>query len=320
MRKLLCIYFLALIISGCAPVEMTPTTTPNLFPTPRPRATATRLPPPTAAFDPSRLGSVESDVTYCTVDGVELKLDLYFPEQMDDRWPVAVYIHGGAWQGGDKSGGAGYREVPDLVEHGYLVVSVNYRLAPQYRFPAMIEDVKCAIRYLRAHAAGYNLDPERIGAWGSSAGGHLVALLGVTDPGDGLEGRGGYQHQSSRVQAVVDMFGPTDMRLSTDAAATLQHVFGTADPSAPIFEIASPVLYASSDDPPFLILHGTEDPVVPAAHSEALFAALTDAGVEATLILVEGAGHGFARMNGPIVPSRPEITELVVDFFDSMLK
>jgi acetyl esterase/lipase len=317
MRRTLWICCLVLALAGCIPSDASPM---DIHPAPRPSPSASPLSPPTDAFDPSRLGGMEIDITYCTVEGVELKLDLYFPDDMDGLWPVAVYIHGGAWQGGDKSGGAGFREVPDLLERGFLVASVNYRLAPQYRFPAMIEDVKCAVRYLRAHAAHYNLDPQRIGAWGSSAGGHLVALLGVTDPGDGLEGRGGYQDQSSRVQAVVDMFGPADIRLATDAVPTLERVFGTSDPSAPIFELASPVVYATSDDPPFLILHGTEDPVVPAVHSEALHRALTDAGVASTLVLVEGAGHGFARMNGPIDPSRAEIAELVVEFFDSILK
>ncbi len=320
MRRILLTSILTLILTGCILPATSRTIPPDLPPTPRPTASATPSPEAPVAFDSSRLGTTMNNTTYCTVDGLDLKLDLYFPDHMDGPWPVAVYIHGGAWQGGDKSGGAGFREVPELLEHGYLVASVNYRLAPQYRFPAMIEDVKCAVRYLRAHAADYNLDPERIGAWGSSAGGHLVALLGVTDPGDGLEGQGDYQDQSSRVQAVVDMFGPADIRLATDAVATLERVFGISDPSAPIFELASPVVYATSDDPPFLILHGTEDPVVPAVHSEALHQALTDAGVASTLILVEGAGHGFARMNGPIEPSRAEIADLVVEFFDSILK
>lgn len=320
MKRLIILCWMAFMLSGCRASAANPTIPPEQPPTPRPTPTPSSLPLPTSVFDPARLGTTESDITYCTVGGVELKLDLYFPSDLDGPWPVAIYIHGGAWQGGDKSGGAGYREVPDLVDHGYLVASVNYRLAPRHHFPAMIEDVKCAVRYLRAHATTYNLDPGRIGAWGSSAGGHLVALLGVTDRGDGFEGGGQFQDQSSRVQAVVDMFGPADIRLGTDAVLTLERVFGTSDTSAPILEIASPVVYASADDPPFLILHGTEDPIVPQAHSEALYRALTDAGVEASLVLVENAGHGFASMNGQIDPSRPEITALVIAFFDSILK
>jgi acetyl esterase/lipase len=341
-RSPLIILCLTLLIAGCNPLAPSPVSTLDQAPTPRetspvsgppsptpePTATntATAIPTststatPESAFDPSRLGDLERDITYCTVDGVELKMDLYFPESMDGPWPAAVYVHGGAWQAGDKTAGAGYREVPELAAHGYLVASINYRLAPRYRFPAQIEDVKCAIRHLRAHAASYNLDPQRIGAWGSSAGGHLVALLGLTDPSHGLEGQGGYPKQSSRVQAVVDLFGPADIRLGTDADPILESVFGTSDTSAPILEIASPVVYASADDPPFLILHGTEDPVVPPEQSQALYEALTAAGVPVTLVLVENAGHGFASVNGAIDPSREEITQLIVEFFDSELK
>ncbi len=321
-KSLLRILSMTLLAAACKPLATAATRTLDQTPTPQPTSltSATPSPSPTSGFDRGRLGSLESDITYCTVDGVELKMDLYFPESMDGLWPVAVYVHGGAWQAGDKTGGAGFREVPELVEHGYLVASINYRLAPRYRFPAQIEDVKCAIRHLRAHAASYNLDPQRIGAWGSSAGGHLVALLGVTDPNDGLEGQGGYPEQSSRVRAVVDLFGPADIRFGTDAVATLERVFGTSDTSAPILEMASPVIYASADDPPFLILHGTEDPVVPPEHSQALYEALTAAGVPVTLVLVENAGHGFASMNGAIEPSRADITTLIVEFFDSQLK
>ncbi|MGD8813022.1 MAG: alpha/beta hydrolase [Anaerolineales bacterium] len=317
MRKTLCICFLNLLVMSCVIWDQAPST---IAPTLIPASPTVESAVPSVSFDPARLGSQEVDITYCTVDGVELKLDLYFPETLDETWPVAVYVHGGAWQGGDKTEGAGYREVPEMVARGYLVASLNYRLAPQYRFPAMIEDVKCAIRHLRANAATYNLDPQRIGAWGSSAGGHLVALLGVTDPNDGLEGQGGYPEFSSRVQAVADLFGPTDIRLGTDAFSTLERVFGTSDTSAPILEIASPVIYASADDPPFLILHGTLDPVVPSEHSQALYNALTQVGVPATLVMVENAGHGFARTNGPITPSRDEISTMIGDFFDTYLK
>lgn len=321
-RLLLCICFLWLMMSGCEPVITTPEPSPTPTHAPRPTPTISAAPSqePAAAFDQSLLGSQESDITYCSIGGVELKMDLYFPENIDGLWPVVVYVHGGAWQGGDKSEGAGYRDVPHLVANDYLVVSINYRLAPGYRFPAQIEDVKCAIRHLRAHASSYNLDPQRIGAWGGSAGGHLVSLLGVTDSGDGFEGDGGYLEQSSRVQAVVDLFGPADIRFGTDTGGTLQRVFGTSDTSASILEIASPVIYASADDPPFLIMHGTHDPVVPPAHSQALYDALNGAGVPVTLVLVENAGHGFSRMNGPIMPSRAEITEMIVEFFDSILK
>jgi acetyl esterase/lipase len=271
-------------------------------------------------FDVSKLGTTESDVTYCTMEGVDLAMDVYYPDDMDGEWPAVVYIHGGAWMGGDKTSGAGYRELPELVSRGYLAVSVNYRLAPDYPFPAMIEDVKCAIRHLRAHAREYNLDPERIGAWGSSAGGHLVSLLGVTDREQGYDQAGQYLDQSSRVMAVADLFGPADLTLVTDTPRVREAVFGTADPSAAILETASPVIYVTADDPPFLILHGDRDDVVPPEHSERLYARLTEAGVPVVFVLVENAGHGFSRADGAINPSRDQITGMIADFFDQHLK
>jgi acetyl esterase/lipase len=271
-------------------------------------------------FDVSKLGTIESDVRYCTIEGVDLYMDVYYPEAMDGEWPAVVYVHGGAWMGGDKTSGAGYRELPELVSRGYLAISVNYRLAPDYAFPAMIEDVKCAIRHLRAHAGEYNIDPQRIGAWGSSAGGHLVSLLGVTDREQGFDQTGQYLDQSSRVMAVADLFGPADLTLATDAPRIRQAVFGTADPSAVILATASPVTYVTADDPPFLILHGDQDDVVPPEHSERLYARLTEAGVPVVFVLVENAGHGFARVDGAINPSRDQITGMIADFFDQHLK
>ena len=120
---------------------------------------------PAPSFDAAKLGTVAYDLTYCTTEGVDLTMDVYYPEQAQGLWPAALYVHGGAWIGGDKGEGAGFRDVSEIVARGYLVAAVNYRLAPEYRFPAMIEDVKCAVRHLRAYATEYNLDPLRIGAW-----------------------------------------------------------------------------------------------------------------------------------------------------------
>ena len=159
-------------------------------------------PAPTPGPSPTpfgRYGQALTDVTYCSMDGQPQKMDLYFPGS-GGPWPVFLYVHGGGWNKGDKAEGAGWRY---LNEQGYLVVSVNYRLAAyNIKFPAMIEDVKCAVRSLRAHAGEYNLDPDHIGALGASAGGHLVALLGTSDRAAGWE-LGEYLDQSSRVQAVV---------------------------------------------------------------------------------------------------------------------
>ena len=269
-----------------------------------------------SAFDSSKLGTVEKDVTYCTVNGVELKMDIYYPSSNNGLFPVTMYVHGGGWSSGDKAQGAGMFEIPALQRAGFLVVSVNYRLAPEYVFPAMIEDVKCAVRSLRAHANEYNLDPNRIGVWGGSAGGHLVSLLGTTDAGAGFD-VGEYLDQSSRVQAVVDMFGPADLTVQFEGGyENTSRVFGGFDAA-----LASPMTYVSNDDPPFLIFHGEVDQLVPIEQSEILLAKLQAAGVPAELVRVANAGHGFKPDAGKnINPSRLMIVQMTVEFFEKTLK
>src|SRR5437868_5760131 len=164
---------------------------------------------------------VERDVTYGRVGDVELKMDIYHPKGAGEKpLPVVMYVHGGGWRSGDKAGGAGMMAIPELLKRGYLVTSINYRLAPEYKFPAQIDDAKCAVRFLRAHAKKYNLDPERIGIWGGSAGGHMVALMGTADASAGFDKSGGWTNESSRVQAVVDMFGPADLSHSMSPRAS----------------------------------------------------------------------------------------------------
>src|SRR5512140_2368186 len=180
-----------------------------------PRPTSTLQPTVTASpsrtSTPSPLpfqqyGETLRDVTYCTPGDRPQKMDLYFPGA-GGPWPVVAYVHGGGWRYGDKSE-AGLLAA-GMTARGYLVASINYRLYPAGKFPDMIEDVKCAVRSLRAHAGQYNLDPARIAAVGISAGGHLVALLGTADKSAGWD-VGEYLDQSSRVQAVVAMAAPTD--------------------------------------------------------------------------------------------------------------
>ncbi len=268
-----------------------------------------------------RARPTERDVTYCTIDGVDLKLDLYYPEAARGALPVAMYVHGGGWRSGDKSGGAGFQDVPELLRRGYLVASINYRLAPQYRFPAQIQDVKCAVRSLRAHAAAWGLDPERIGAWGSSAGGHLVSLLGTADASAGWD-VGPFLDQSSRVSAVANLFGPTDLTQTFEGAnpRLLGTVFGASLPTDRIVAEASPVSWVSADDPPFLFLHGERDTLVPPEQSEILHEALLAAGVPAELVIVANAGHGFKPEGGPVRPSRAELTRTLADFFDAHVR
>ena len=263
-----------------------------------------------------------ADVTYCTMDGVPQKLDVYYPLERDsDTMPLLVYVHGGGWTGRDKRKGSEIVDIPAMTARGYVVAAVNYRRAPGYRFPAPLNDVKCAVRFLRANAARYGIDPNRVGIWGGSAGGHLAAMVGLTDPSAGFD-VGEHIEQSSRVRAVADLFGPTDLtaNLSMLQILLLYRAFGTIDSNAPILKQASPVNYVSRDAPPFLILQGEQDDVVPAAQSELFYRQLVAAGVDATLVSVKNANHNFAPTGGAISPSRAELSTRLGDFFDRWVK
>ena len=276
--------------------------------------------PANSGFSLSKLGTVERNVTYGRASGVNLKMDIYYPGKASGLFPALVYVHGGAWTAGDRTWIPTYLDVEELIDRGYMLCSIDYRLAPRHKFPAQIEDVKCAIRFLRANASKYGIDPTRIGAWGESAGGHLVALLGVTDSGAGLEGSGGYADQSSRVQAVVTMAAPSDLTAPPGESELLEEVFGTSDLESEALKRASPVTYVSEDDPPFLLIHGEMDDVVPPSQSQLLYDRLVSAGVPAALVLVENCGHVLMSVGGPIAPTRAELTEMVAGFFDRYLR
>jgi acetyl esterase/lipase len=266
---------------------------------------------------------VERDVTYCVAGSTELKMDIYYPQQSDGRpAPVALNVHGGGWMNGDKANNSSEApDIPELVARGYLVAAVNYRLAPSAQFPAMIEDVKCAVRYLRAHATDYQLDPDRIGAWGCSAGGHLVSLLGLTGPEVGFEGKGGYAGYSSRVQAVVDMAGPSDLsNLGQFDAPMSMAVFGATANGDPALVRASPLTYVSAKAPPFLIVQGDKDTTVPLIESQWLHDKLKKAGADATLLMVKNAGHCPGATAPGMSPTRKEISKAIADFFDQHLR
>jgi acetyl esterase/lipase len=263
---------------------------------------------------------VERGVVYCTSGGIALTMDIYRPSQSSDApVPAVLYVHGGGWEHGDASlGGVNALIAHDLNQHGMLVAAVNYRLAPENRWPAQIDDVKCAVGYLRANAQLYGIDPAEIGAWGGSAGGHLVSMLGTAGPSAGFD-TGQYLQQSSAVQAVVDMFGPADLTAGgwgSYATSVVQQVFGVApgqDNSA--LAKASPVSYIAPNDPPFLIFHGVDDAVVPPSQSQELQARLQAAGDSATLVMVQNAGHSFTPTGGPISPSLDQIASTTTEFF-----
>ena len=245
------------------------------------------------------------------------RLDLYLPEKASKgRLPVVVWIHGGAWYAGSKNDP--FPAVP-LTAKGYAVASMSYRLSQHGVFPAQIEDCKAAIRWLRANADKYHLDPDHIGVWGASAGGHLVALLGTTAGVKEFEGRGGNLDQSSRVQCVLDWFGPTELTTmgvegDPPGSPVALLIGGPAQQNKEKARKASPLTYVDKNAAPFLIMHGDKDDIVPLRQSQLLAEALKKAGVEVTLQVVKGNGHV-----GPGFTS-PENQKLIEAFFAKHLK
>lgn len=279
---------------------------------PQPSASTTSMPSP-ASVPFHMYGETLTDITYCTVDDFPQKMDLYFPTS-GGPWPVLVYVHGGSWMHGDKSEATMFAH--GLTSQGYLVASINYRLYPAGTYPAMIQDVKCAIRSLRANSDQYNLDPNRMGAVGVSAGGHLVSLLGTSDPGKWDVGE--YPDQSSRVQAVIAMAGVMDLTQSFPTAdiEAMRHIgFGEDN----IVE-ASPITHVTEDDPPFLLIHGDMDTVVPVEQSQLMFDRLVQMNVPAQLVIVRNADHSFIAPNGTASPTPGEIHQIIVDFLAQHLK
>jgi acetyl esterase/lipase len=231
------------------------------------------------------------DLAYVPNGHERQKLDLYVPENSGGLMPLIVWIHGGGWMGGSK------KNCPPLLwtRKGYVVASIDYRLSQDAKFPAQIEDCKAAVRWLRVHASEYEIDEDRIVAWGGSAGGHLASLLGTA--GEVPEWERGGPSVSSRVQAVIDWYGRADLtRVATDPtwanSPSALLLGGCGKKFAELAKKASPILHVSNDDPPFLIMHGTMDTVVPFRQSQAFEGALEGAGVESHLVTLEGAGHG----------------------------
>lgn len=285
-----------------------------------------RRPPAPAARPAPRLPAGVRpvlDVEYARVGDTSLKFDVYLPENAEPgkKLPLLVWVHGGAWLGGDKRGGPFLQ----LANKGYVLASINYRLSRQAAFPAQIHDCKAAIRFLRANAERYGVDPDRVGAWGSSAGGHLVALLGTSGDAKEIAGDvGDHDAVSSRVQAVVDWFGPTDLTLmgkQSGPESKMDHDAPTSPESrlvgGPIQErkelarTANPITYVTPDDPPFLIMHGDKDPLVPWRQSEILRDALKAGEVDVTYHIEPGAGHSLPG---------PEMLAMVEKFLDAKLK
>ncbi len=246
----------------------------------------------------------QTDIEYARVDGLALKLDLHTPEKLDA--PLIVYVHGGAWRAGAKE------DVPvaGLLQHGFAIASVDYRLSPQARFPAQVHDIKAAIRFLRSQAGTFRINAAHIAVVGSSAGGHLAALVGVTNGHAELEGRvGEHPEQSSAVQAVVSFYGASNLQtilgqstefgLKMRVPALQLLLGGRPEEQADLARLASPVAHLDKDDPPVMLLHGDADPQMPPEQSAELATACRSAGVIVKHIVVPGAKHGGGEFYTP---------------------
>ncbi|MEO6526255.1 MAG: alpha/beta hydrolase [Gemmatimonadaceae bacterium] len=252
------------------------------------------LPPRAAAAQSAR---TLEDIVYATVDGRELKLDLYLPANVQSP-PLLVWVHGGAWTTGTKA-----NPPRAFVEHGFALASVDFRQSADARFPAQVHDIKGAIRFLRARQAQYGFRADRVAIAGSSSGGHLAALVGVTNGHRELEGTvGGNLERSSSVQAIVDYFGASN--LTTILAQStpfglnmrrpaLERLLGALPDSArALAELASPVRHVDRADPPLFLLHGDQDPQMPVNQSLELQGAYEKLGLAAELRIIHGAAHG----------------------------
>jgi len=242
---------------------------------------------------------LKPDIVYAQYGSRAMHLDLYLPRQ-GAALPAVVWVHGGGWSGGDKT--RFRRQAALLAAHGIAGACIEYRLSGEVTFPAAIYDVKASVRWLRANAAKYRINPGRIGAAGGSAGGHLVALLGASPTIAEFEGAGGNPGVSSKVMAVAPIYPVTDFvpagKNNPSAANSIAKFLGATYAENPgIWVKASPVTYITKDAPPFFFLHGDEDKLVDYHQSTEMAAKLKAAGVEAEIFIAKGAGHGFA--NGP---------------------
>jgi acetyl esterase/lipase len=290
---------------------------------------ATKTPGPGQAEAKLPAGvKLERDISYIPNGDEAQRLDIYLPEKASEKpLPLVVHIHGGGWKGGNKFPCA----FAPMANRGYVVASIEYRFSQKALFPAQIQDCQAAIRWLRANAKTYNIDPEHVGVVGGSAGGHLSALVATAGGKDAFPKIGGNDDQSDRVQCVIDIFGPTNFATVMEQAENdknVKNIFAFNTPSDPYSSLigvgldedkattdaASPVTYVSEDNPPTLILHGTHDTLVPYAQSEELAAALKAKSVPVWLQTLPGSGHGGGGFG------KPQIQELMQNFFEKYLK
>lgn len=282
---------------------------------------------------------------YSTKQGKQkLLLDLFLPEQKPSQpLPVLIYIHGGGWWGGNKN--LCFKNIQKrqgmekFIERGYALACINYRLSDRAVFPAQIQDVKTAVRWLKQNANKYNLNPDKFGAWGESAGGHLSALLATSAGVKELEENPKNSQFSTRIQAAVNLYGPTDFTKVRPAfeqpytpavakykqrpwyqytVATNRLLGGPVSQKLKLATLANPITHIDANDPPFLIAHGGLDDIVPLSQSELLVKALQAKGVEVTFIQEPKRGHYFGGDKGEYFA--PKYIDIMLKFFDTHLK
>lgn len=265
------------------------------------------------------LADTQADIEYAKVGETSLKLDLHRPQ--GENPPLIVYVHGGGWRAGSK------KDVPiaDLYDKGFAIASVEYRLSTQAVFPAQVHDIKAAIRFLRANAGLFHLNATKIAIIGSSAGGHLAALVGVTNGSQELEGKvGEHLDQSSNVQAIVSYYGASNLATILSQSTpqgldfripALKLLLGdTPDKKPALAKLASPVDHLDKNDPPLLLIHGDADPQMPPQQSQELAKAYQALGLPVTLLLLPGSLHGGSEFYND------ERTSLVAKFLDKVLR
>jgi acetyl esterase/lipase len=266
----------------------------------------------TLAFAPK----VEPGVTYSELAGEKGKMDIYLPDRTEGQTrPAIVVIHGGGWVSGSRNDVSAVAQ--KLAKEGFVVANISYRLAPAHRWPAQMEDAQTAVRFLRANAAKYGIDPSRIGSTGFSAGGHMALMLGLTELKEAK--RTEHPNFSSRTQAVVNFFGPTDVRRKFPDTVAPLFVMLTGKKQAEAGDIlrsASPVTYIDRASPPIFTLHGDKDPIVPVDQAHWLTEQLKKAGVVHETRIVEGLGHTIDTAN----PKCVEAFQAGVAWFKKHLK
>jgi len=268
---------------------------------------------------------VYEDIIYSVVDGHELKLDIAVPKYLKAPAPAIVDIPGGAWRVVNKSA----EDALFYAKYGFVGLSITHRTSDIAVFPAAVHDCKTAIRWVKAHAGKYSIDPDRIGVTGFSSGGYLAAILGTSGGDAYLEGKGEYQEYSSRVQAVVDHFGPTDFLKMNDSDLPdrMDHFAGNSPESlflggplrkkAGLARLANPIVYIDPNDPPVFIGHGEKDGLVIINQSELLYEALKKAGIPTDFIRVKNADHMYRpyKWNAEISPTISEMNRLTIEWF-----